>query len=120
LTYTIYSYIIYILGGNSYSAIKSILKDTFLQENDMRLVYEDTKKEVQIGDKVELSHGDTATVLAFNKPHKPSSSGKVIVERVGLVELSDGTILSDQPYHREYYVSVIGAVWIEREDRGEA
>ena len=66
----------------------------------MKLVYEGTTREVKVGDEVTLGDGETVTVTYFRPPHKPSSSGKVSV---------DG--------NREYYVSVIGAEWIEREDR---
>lgn len=70
----------------------------------MRLVYEDTGEEVQVGDRI-LVDGGLAKVDFFRPPHKPSSSGKVSV-------LHDGDDMSV-----EYYVGVIGAKWIEREDR---
>jgi len=70
----------------------------------MRLVYADTQKEVQVGDEVTDFRGDKCTVLSFKKPHKAASSGHV--------ELRD-----DLGQEREYYVTVIGAEWIEREDR---
>lgn len=71
----------------------------------MRLIYTETREPVKVGDFVWLSNsGKPATVLRFDKPHKPSSSGKVIVK-----DSDDRT--------SEYYVGVIGAKWIEREDQ---
>ena len=67
----------------------------------MRLVYEETGKDVYIGDDVKDQPG--WTVEYFREPHKPASSGKVTI--------TDGTD------HCEYYVFIIGAKWIEREDR---
>jgi hypothetical protein len=71
----------------------------------MRLIYtNDPGREVKVGDDVELAHsGQQARVHYFRPPHKPESEGHVTV-------LVNGTT-------REYYVSVIGAEWIEREDR---
>lgn len=71
----------------------------------MRLVYKKTQLPMNIGDKVLLPpFAEQATVTYFREPHKPSSEGKMSV-RYG----SGG--------EREFYVSVIGAEWIEREDR---
>jgi len=82
----------------------------------VRLVYKDTQQEVKVGDFNTLdSTGETVKVISFQKPHKPSSSGKVVVEFVPAPG-NTGAIGTQQ----EYYVSVIGAEWIEREDRGEA
>jgi hypothetical protein len=50
--------------------------------------------------------GDVVQVSYFRTPHKPASEGKV---SVAALDGTGGT--------REYYVSVIGAQWIEREDR---
>lgn len=72
----------------------------------MRLVYDETGKEVKLGDKVTLKNGKQVTVTYFAKPHSPASSGKV-------------TVRTEGGGNCEYYVSVIGAKWIEREDRGE-
>lgn len=63
---------------------------------------------VSPGDWVTTSQGDRMIVGGFNPPHKPSSEGKVWVHPVGNTE-----------HQREYFVSVIGAKWIEREDREE-
>lgn len=68
----------------------------------MKLVYTATQLPVQIGDCVTIG-GDPYTVHYFARPHKPSSSGKITVRTLGLC--------------LEYYVGVIGAEWIEREDQ---
>ena len=69
----------------------------------MRLVYTKNQEEVKIGDKVQADSREEYEVIYFKPPHKPSSSGSVTVKLEG--EL------------REFYVGVIGAEWIEREDR---
>lgn len=71
----------------------------------MKLVYKDTGIEVKVGDRVILD-GATYRITHFAKPHKPSSSGKVCVQKSG----TDG-------FGSEYYVSVINAMWIDREDQ---
>lgn len=71
----------------------------------MRLVYDKTGIEVKTGDVVHLRDNAPHFVVAFNKPHKPASSGKVFVRQ-----------MSEEGYGMEYFVSVIGATWIERED----
>lgn len=77
----------------------------------MKLVYKATGLPVALGDTVILlGSGEEARVAHFKPPHKPSSQGHVTV---------------DFPLHkrrranatREYYVSIIGAEWIDREDR---
>ena len=70
----------------------------------MKLVYEDSGELVLTGDVVKLDDGD-AMVTYFREPHKPSSSGKVCVK----YRNTDVT--------REFYVNVIGAKWIDREDQ---
>ena len=70
----------------------------------MKLVYKDSGNPVAVGDIVKTSRGDEVQVTYFRPPHKPSSEGKVSVKHG-----DSGSI--------EYYVSVIGAHWIEREDR---
>jgi hypothetical protein len=72
----------------------------------MRLIYTETREPVCVGDFVWLSNSKKpARVVHFTKPHKPSSSGKVTVKE------------DDNERTSEYYVGVIGAEWIEREDR---
>ena len=71
----------------------------------MRLVYKVGGHEVKVGDRVNTGRGEVVEVKHYREPHKPSSEGKVYVKSV-----EDG-------WGQEYYVSVIGAEWIEREDR---
>jgi hypothetical protein len=71
----------------------------------MRLVYKDSGKEVKTGDVVHINNVPHY-VQFFSKPHKPSSSGHVVVRE-----------MSDTRLGAEYYVGVIGAEWIEREDQ---
>ncbi len=71
----------------------------------MRLVYKKSGREVAVGQQVRLDDGVVFEVTHFKPPHKPSSSGKVSVRRIG------------EKTSSEYYVHVIGAEWIEREDR---
>ena len=71
----------------------------------MRLVYKANGTEVKVGDVVTTSRGQKCKVTYFRPPHKPSSEGKVSVRTEG------------SSFDMEYYVSVIGAEWIEREDR---
>lgn len=76
----------------------------------MRLVYEKTGIEVQVGDIVETIRGLKVRVHSFDKPHKPDSEGKIMVE--GAVDGGPGFLGKVN-----YYTGVIGAQWIEREDR---
>jgi len=72
----------------------------------MKLIYTGTKKEVKVGDKVVIRSGDemeAVMVKRITKPHKPSSTGRVLVA---------GDLNS-----MEFFPTVIGAEWIEREDR---
>jgi hypothetical protein len=72
----------------------------------MRLVYDASGEEVKIGDRVPVdTENKTATVTSMEPPHKPSSVGFVTLKE-------DGTDFS-----LEFYVPVIDATWIEREDR---
>lgn len=70
----------------------------------MRLIYSNSGREVKVGDIVQLARRKVE-VIYFSKPHKPSSSGQVSVRS------------PDEPYDCTYYVGVIGAKWIEREDQ---
>jgi hypothetical protein len=87
--------------------------NTTTQENTMSnedkkvptLVYTRTQKPVKIGDRVKIHGGDIVTVSYFREPHSPASEGKVTV-------MFDGARNG-----MEYYVSVIGAEWINRTDR---
>lgn len=74
----------------------------------MRLIYikgPNKGKEVKEGDKVKTFRGENATVEFFRPPHKPCSEGKV-------------SIMIDKS-NEEVYVGVIGAEWINREDRND-
>ena len=71
----------------------------------MRQISTATGQEDKDGEEVTTERGTLMKVISFSKPHKPSSSGKVFVE-----------VVNDN-WKQEYYVSVIGAEWIEREDR---
>jgi len=70
----------------------------------MKLIYKGTDILVEVGDMARLSDGQEVEVLHFAKPHKPGSSGKVSVK-------------SGKGWSQEFFVGVIGAEWIEREDR---
>lgn len=70
----------------------------------MRLIYEDTGKDVKVGDLVQTFRGDEVVVEHIAKPHSPASTGRVYVSR------HDGS-------EAEFFPSVIGAKWIEREDQ---
>ena len=79
----------------------------------MKLVYNEGQSKVEIGDVIAMTDDDDRIGLRveyFRPPHKPSSSGKVSVR----VLYRNG---EESETTREYYVGVIGAVWIEREDR---
>jgi hypothetical protein len=71
----------------------------------MRLVYTKSGAEVRVGDTVHIND-EPHVVWMFSEPHKPSSSGKVFVRS-----------MDDMRFGSEYYVGVIGAEWIEREDQ---
>ena len=60
---------------------------------------------VQPGDNAFTFRGEPCVVNHFARPHKSSSEGKITVQ----VEGERGSA--------EFYVSVIGAQWINREDR---
>jgi hypothetical protein len=73
----------------------------------MKLVYKGTGEPVAIGDDVIIDTQPRRYVVAhFVKPHKPGSSGLVTLFPKGNPRAA-----------QEFYVSVIGAEWIEREDR---
>lgn len=83
----------------------------------MRLIYKQDQPLCgkKAGDQVEVDDivtcgKDTYRVEYFAKPRSPASSGKITVSAAA----SDKTVYGRQ---MEYYVGVIGAEWIEREDR---
>lgn len=74
----------------------------------MKLVHDHTEQEVKIGDQVRLNGGEELlTVAQVVKPHKPSSTGRVILET------------KDGKEWGSYFPSAIGAHWIEREDQSK-
>lgn len=74
----------------------------------MKLVYEESGEEVKIGDVVILGrNGDNYIVANIEKPRHSGSTGRVYVY------LEDGKPTETQGF----YPGVIGAEWIEREDR---
>jgi hypothetical protein len=73
----------------------------------MKLIYKDGPhkgKEVKEGDKVVASGGEEFTVTGIEKPHKPSSTGRINVK-------------SNDNYGTSFFPSVFDADWIEREDQ---
>ena len=73
----------------------------------MKLIYDGTSVEVKVGDRAKTFRGEMVEVLSFDKPHKPSASGRVMLKSIDSV---------DKDSFRSY-VTVIGATWIDREDR---
>lgn len=72
----------------------------------MKLVYDESgDAEVQTGDVV---HVDNVPyfVMSITKPHKPSSTGRVLCKA-----------MNEHGWINEWFPSVIGAKWIEREDQ---
>ncbi len=60
---------------------------------------------VQVGDEVLTFRGEEVTVLGISKPTHAASTGRVTVGD------------EDSNWTMEYFPSVIGAEWVEREDR---
>lgn len=77
----------------------------------MRLVYSaEPQGPVCVGDIVTLDREGKCVdfiITFFRQPHKASSEGKITLRPYG----------KDEAHSFEVYVGVIGAVWIEREDR---
>jgi hypothetical protein len=72
----------------------------------MKLIYEHNGRPVLPGDTVQTGCGEWYEVVRGEEPQHVASEGRVIVKD------ASGT--------RSFYVSVIGAKWIERTDgRGE-
>lgn len=74
----------------------------------MRLIYAHNGRDVLPGDTVQDFRGDWLEVVCGEKPRHAGSEGYVVVKEAGI----SGT--------RRFYASVIGAKWIEREDRAVA
>lgn len=71
----------------------------------MRLIYSDTKTEVSSGDIVRAKNGQIFEVMSITKPHHPGSTGRVHVKE------------ADNGWSQGFFPSVIGAEWVDREDR---
>lgn len=69
----------------------------------MRLIYTGTNNEVKCGDIVHLN-SIPYSITGFDKPHKPSSTGKVYVKE-----------MVEPGFSMQYYPSVIGAQWVDAE-----
>ena len=71
----------------------------------MRLVYEESgDAPVKCGDTVHVDN-TPYYVMSITKPHKPSSTGRVLCKS-----------MTEEGWICEWFPSVIGAKWIERED----
>ena len=72
----------------------------------MRLVYEGSNNApVVLGDVVHVK-GTPYYVMSITKPHKPASTGRVLCKA-----------MTEEAWVCEWFPCVIGATWIEREDR---
>ena len=77
---------------------------------------------VTVGDIIHDREGLPLLVRHFARPSTPNSSGKVTLspltkEQWISVVHRGGEMLPDTNHQRELYVSLIGAEWVEREDR---
>jgi len=70
----------------------------------MKLIFEQSGEEAHVGDQIIDDNGKLLKILRADMPHKPSSSGIVIVQ--------------EDYCQRECYAGVFGLKWIEREDQG--
>ncbi len=68
----------------------------------MKLVYQNTKTEVKVGDVAHTFRGVPVIVCSIHAPHKPASTGRVSVKS-----------MCDRGYFSDYYPSVINAEWVE-------
>lgn len=71
----------------------------------MKLIYEQSRKPVLIGDVVHIRN-TPYYIENIVEPHKPSSTGRVWVRS-----------MCEGKYFGEYFPSVINAVWVERTDQ---
>ena len=71
----------------------------------MKLVYDKTNDEVKTGDLCTLRDGEKASVVRIEKPRHGGSTGRVFVKS------------NDSDWSQGFFPTVIGATWIEREDR---
>ena len=72
----------------------------------MKLVYSDSDNaEVKCGDVIHLSNRPYY-IVSIVKPHKPSSTGRVMCKA-----------MDENGWTSEWFPSVIGAEWIDRTDQ---
>lgn len=71
----------------------------------MKLVHEDTRKEVHVGDEVTDFRGEVCIIIAICEPYKPASTGMVYVEE------------KETGHTRENSPSVFDLVWKGRTDQ---
>ena len=74
-----------------------------MEKTMKKLCYDESGEEVQIGDTLGLKDKTIVVVDSIQKPHKPSSTGRVYVKELGASNA------------RGYFPSVIGATWQEVE-----
>lgn len=65
----------------------------------MKLIYENTGRQVKEGDLVKTFRGDNCKIVGMVQPHKSGSTGLIYVEQNKFVS--------------GFYPSVVGAVWID-------
>ena len=75
----------------------------------MELVYESSGESVQIGDLAQTGKGEVVVIQGIEKPRHSASTGRIYVTPKG--------VKYDGLNSRSYFPSVIGAEWINREDR---
>lgn len=68
----------------------------------MQLVRTDTRKPVKLGDTLTSFRGEAVELVGIIKPHKPESTGRVIVQGGG---------------QGQYFPSVFGLEWEGRTDQ---
>jgi hypothetical protein len=73
----------------------------------MKLINSETGNEVKVGDAVTTFRDEDGTVTDVEEPRKPSSTGRVYVKFT----------YPNASLTKEFFPSVIGAEWVEREDR---
>lgn len=79
----------------------------------MKLVYETSGDPVKVGDRIEKD-GYVWVVDSIQEPHHAGSTGRVYVSLPDWQHPNEPRSVGT----RGYFPGVIGAVWIEREDRG--
>jgi len=72
-----------------------------------KLISNQTGKEIKIGDTVADKRGDPFVVLGFTPPHRPGSTGRVIVKRLG------------EDIRNEFFPTVFDAKIVENKENEE-